>query len=130
MSTKREVLSVPGVAPTKGPFSHVVRGGGLLFLTSQLSCDLATGEILPGDIRQQTRRALGNAERLLEGAGSGLDRVLRVRVYLRRLEDFAAMDEVYREVFVDGNEPARVTVQAPSPIAGVDIEIEVTALAC
>lgn len=129
MSTKREILSVSGVAPTRGPYNHVVRGAGLLFLTSQLSCDLATGELLGGDVREQTRRAFDNVATLLEGAGSSLDRIVRVRAYLRRSEDFQAMDEVYRELFPIGEEPARVTVEAPSPIDGIDVEIEVTALA-
>lgn len=128
MKQIREVVDVGGVGSPPGPWNHVIRGAGLLFLTSQLSCDLETHEILPGALREQTRRALSNIRVLLEGVGSSLDRVLRVRVYLRRLEDFEAMNEAYREFFTEGQEPARVAVQAASPIAGIDVEIEVTAL--
>jgi len=99
-----------------------------LYLTSQLSCDLQTGEIIPGDIAVQTRNALENIKFLLERSGSSLENVLKVVIYLRNVSDFAGMNAVYREYFKGGNEPARVTVQAASPIEGIDIEIEVTAL--
>jgi 2-iminobutanoate/2-iminopropanoate deaminase len=126
---KREILLVPGVAAPPGPFSHVVRANGLLFLTSQLACDLDTNRLLSGDIGEQTRLALENVKRLLEGSGSSLDRVVRVAVYLRDLDDFDAMNEVYRRYFPAGSEPARVALQASSPLQDIDVEIEITALA-
>ncbi len=124
-----EIVRVPGVQRPPGPWNHLVRANDLLFLTSQLACDLETNRILGGDIRQQTRQALENVRRLLEAGGSGLNRVVRVGVYLRRLEDFDGMNEVYRQYFEPGREPARVTVQAASPVENVDVEIEVVALA-
>lgn len=125
---KKEVLSIPGVKPPDSSFNHVVKAGELIFLTSQLSCDLGTGELIICDIAEQTRRALENVKFLLESCGSGMDNVLKVVVYMRDVGDFERMEQVYRTFFKKGAEPARVTVQSPSPIDGIDVEIEATAL--
>lgn len=124
----KEVISVPGVKKPDSPFNHVIRLGDMLFLTSQLSCDLKTGEIIPGTIESQTKKAIENIQFLLEKCGSGLDNILKSVIYMRDVSEFEKMNKVYREFFKSGQEPARVTIQAPSPIAGVDIEIEVTAV--
>ena len=124
---KKAIIQVPGVKTTGLPFSHVVKAGGILYLSSQLSCDLQTGLIIPGDVAAQTRRALENIKYLLSNAGSSMEHVLRVHVYMRSVSEFEEMNRVYREYFGEGEEPARVTVQAPTPIKGIDVEIEVTA---
>lgn len=125
---KKEILPVAGVRKPDAPFNHVVKAGSVLYLTSQLSCNLATGDIIAGDIETQTRRALENVKYLLEEANSSLANVIKVTVYMRDVSQFKTMNEVYRKYFAGGTEPARVTVQAASPIDGVDIEIEVMAL--
>jgi 2-iminobutanoate/2-iminopropanoate deaminase len=124
---KKEIVRVPGLNTSGLPFSHVVKAGDVLYLTSQLSCDLQTGDIIPGDVATQTRKALENVQYLLCRAQSSMQHVLRVRIYLRNAADFPEMNRVYRQYFTEGEEPARVTVQAPSPIEGIDVEIEVTA---
>lgn len=123
------VPKIEGVAKPPSPFSHVVRAGDLIFLTSQLSGDLGTGRIIRGTVAEQTRRALDNVKFLLESSGSSMDKVVKVAVYMRDVGRFREMDDVYRGYFREGEEPARVTVQAPSPIEGVDVEIEATAVA-
>jgi 2-iminobutanoate/2-iminopropanoate deaminase len=125
---KKEIIRITGIKRTDLPFSHVVKAGDLLFLTSQLSCDLQTGAIIPGDMATQTRNALENIKFLLQESGSTLDHVLKVRIFMRDVSDFDEMNKVYREYFKGDGEPARVTVQAPSPIRGIDIEMEVTAV--
>ena len=124
---KKEIIRIPGTKTTGLPFNHVVKAGDILYLSSQLSCDLHTGAIIPGDVAAQTRKALENIKYLLSNAGSSMEHVLNVRVYMRNVSEFNEMNRVYREYFRDGEEPARITVQAPSPIAGIDVEIEVTA---
>ena len=125
---KKEIISIPGVKAPDSPFNHAVKAGQLLFLGSQLSCDLKTGEIISGDIRIQTRKALENIRFLLETSGSSLTHILKTVIYMRDVGEFEKMNEIYREFFESGQEPARVTIQSPSPITGVDIEIEVTAI--
>ncbi len=126
---KKEVIRIEGVASPAGPFNHVVKAGGFLFFMSQLSADLKTNEILPGNISEQTRRAMENLKFLLESSGGRMEDIVKVVIYLRDNRDFDAMNDVYREYFEPGDEPARVTVQGPSPIDSIDIEIEATAVA-
>ena len=125
---KKEVIPIPGIKEPDSPFNHVVKAGDFLFLTSQLSADLKTGEIISGDIAEQTERALNNVEFLLHSCGSSLENVLKAVVYLRDVGDFEEMNRVYRRYFESAQAPARVTIQSPSPVPGIDIEIEVTAL--
>ena len=126
---EREIVRVEGVSPPNLPFNYIVKAGGLLFLTSQLSVDLKTNEILRGDIREQTRNAMENVKFLLESTGASMDKAVRIRIYLRDVAAFDLVNDVYRDYFEPGQEPARVVVQAASPIEGVDIEIEVVAVA-
>jgi 2-iminobutanoate/2-iminopropanoate deaminase len=125
---RKEVKKIGGVRKPSSPFSHVVKVGDLLFLSSQLSCDLETGMIIGGTIQEQTERALDNLRFLLEASGSSMDQVVIVRVYMRDASKFKEMDSIYRRYFKEGEEPARVTVQAQDPIKGVDIEIEAMAI--
>jgi 2-iminobutanoate/2-iminopropanoate deaminase len=87
-----------------------VKAAGLLFLTSQLSADLRTGQILTGDIAAQTRRALENIRELLVSCGATMDDIVKAVLYLRDVSDRHEVNEVYREYFTKGQEPAKVTV--------------------
>lgn len=124
----KEIINVPDMAESAYSYSNIVKEGNILYLTSQLSCNLKTGEIITGSIEEQTKNALENIRFLLENADSSLDNVLRARVYMRDVSEFKRMDKVYRTYFKAGTEPARVTVQAPSPLEDIRIEIEVTAV--
>lgn len=125
---KKEIINIPNVGKLDCPFNHVIKAGNTLYLTSQLSCDLKTGKIIPGSIEVQTRNALENIKYLLASSNSSMDNILKVVIYMRNISEFDKMNEVYKEYFKKGEEPARVTVQAISPIEGIDIEIEVIAL--
>jgi 2-iminobutanoate/2-iminopropanoate deaminase len=125
---KKQVVNIPGIKPPGSPFSYVVRAGDFLFLSSQLSVDIETGKILGGNITEQTKRALENVKFLLGSCGANMVDIVKVAIYIREIDDFNEMDQVYREYFTEGQEPARVTMQARSPIEGINIEIEVTAL--
>jgi 2-iminobutanoate/2-iminopropanoate deaminase len=124
----KEVVAIPGIQIPDSPFNHVVKVDSLLFLASQLSVDLTTGEILPGDVSEQTRRALENVKFLLESCGASMDDIVKTVVYMKDINDFAKMNRVYAGYFTEGEEPARVTIQALSPIKGIEVEIEVTAV--
>jgi 2-iminobutanoate/2-iminopropanoate deaminase len=124
---KKEIVVIPGIQAPDSPFNHVVKVGNLLFLSSQLSVDLKTGIILRGNISDQTERALKNVKFLLESCGASMDDIVRAVVYMKDVRDFDKMNRVYQAYFAKGQEPARVTIQALSPIEGVEVEIEVTA---
>jgi 2-iminobutanoate/2-iminopropanoate deaminase len=126
---KKEIVRINEIHKPDSPFNHVVKAGNFLFLTSQLSYDLRTGRIIGGTIVEQTRRALDNVRFLLHASGSTMGDVVKVVIYMRDLSKFDEMNGVYGEYFEEGEEPARVTIQASSPIDEADIEIEVTAIA-
>lgn len=125
---KKEIPNVGGLAKPPSPFNHVVRAGNFLFLSSQLSVDLHTHTLLKGTVAEQTRQALENIKFLLESCGSSMDDVVKVVVYMKDVARFDEMNQIYRTYFKDGEEPARVAIQALSPLPGIEIEIEATAI--
>lgn len=125
---RKEILNISNVKKPNCPYNHVIKAGNTLYLTSQLSCNLQTGEIIKGDISIQTKNAMENIKYLLENSNTSMNNILKVVIYMRDVSDFHKMNKVYQQYFQKGEEPARVTVQALSPIKDIDIEIEVIAL--
>ncbi len=111
-----------------GPYSQAVKANGLLFVSGQIALDPATGELAGGDIRRQTERVLNNLKAVLEAAGSNLHHVVKTTVYLKDINDFAAMNEVYAGFFPSAP-PARATVQAARLPKDALVEIELIATA-
>lgn len=126
---QKEIVKIDGINNRPGTFHHVVKAGVFLFLSSQLSCDLKTGEIIKGDIKEQTKRAMDNIKLLLESSGSSMSDIVKIVIYMRDTKDRKEINEVYAQYFEQGTEPAKVSIQAPSPVPGIDIEIEATAIA-
>lgn len=104
-----ERLTPPGMPTPRGPYSPVVRAGDFIFLSGQVPADPATDKMSPGDIKHETRLALSNMKRLLEGVGASMADVVKVGVFLADGDEFAQMNEVYIEFFGD-SKPARTTV--------------------
>ena len=126
---KKEIISVERVIAPPSPFNHIVKAGNFIFLSSQLSVDLNNHKILGGNIREQTKQALENIKFLLESVGSSMNNIVKCVIYMKDVKnDFKAMNEIYSTYFKKGEEPARVTVQALSPLEKIDIEIEATAI--
>lgn len=109
-----------------GPYSQAIRANGFIFVSGQLSLDPATGTFPAGGIGIQTRQALSNVQHILEAAGSGLDKVVKITVFLRDIGDFAEMNQVYSEFFKTEC-PARSAIQAAALPKGGRLEIEVIA---
>jgi 2-iminobutanoate/2-iminopropanoate deaminase len=122
----KEVISTTTAPSAIGPYSQAIRVGNLLFVSGQIPIDPATGEVVAGDIRAQTRQVLKNLAAIVEAAGSSLDRVAKATVYLRDLSEFAAMNEVYAQFF-GGEPPARSTVQIARLPRDAAIEIDLIA---
>lgn len=110
-----------------GPYSQAVKAGGFIFLSGQIPLDPQTMQMVEGDIRTQTRRVFENLKAVLAAAGTSLDQVVRVTVYLADMNDFAAMNEVYAE-FLGEVKPARSTVQAARLPRDARVEIDLIAL--
>lgn len=107
------------------PFSDATEYNGLLFLTGQIGKDHIAGKMTEGGIQAETKQVLNNIKDVLEANGSDMDHVLKCTVILADINDFSAMNEVYR-TFFSKNKPARTTFAA-NLVAGAKIEIEVVA---
>jgi 2-iminobutanoate/2-iminopropanoate deaminase len=109
-----------------GPYSQAVKANGFLFLSGQVALDPKTGEMTGNDIRQQTERVLENVKGILEAAASNLHHVVKTTVFLKNMNDFPPMNEVYGRYFTAAP-PARSTVQAARLPKDALVEIEVIA---
>ncbi len=110
-----------------GPYSQAVKVGNMLFVSGQIPVDPKTGEVVKGDIKEQTRRVLENIKAILEAAGYGLSDVAMAFVFLSDMSLFGQFNEAYAEYFRD-KPPARVTVQAARLPRDVLVEIAVIAV--
>jgi len=119
------VLTDKGPKPI-GPYSQAVKSNGLLFVSGQVAIDPRSNDFVPGDIRQQTERALENLKGILEASGANLHHVVKTTVFLKDMNDFAAMNEVYGRFFTAAP-PARSTVQVARLPKDALVEIEVIA---
>jgi 2-iminobutanoate/2-iminopropanoate deaminase len=109
-----------------GPYSQATKANGFLFMAGQISLDPKTGEMTGTDIRQQTQRVLENVKGILEAAGSNLHHVVKTTIFLKDMNDFSAMNEVYAQYFSSAP-PARTSVQAARLPKDALVEIEVIA---
>ena len=123
-----EVINTNKAPAAIGPYSQAIMAGGLIFLSGQIPIDPATGQVVAGGVKEQTRRVLQNLEQVLLAAGAARDKVVKTTVYMRDLGDFAAMNEVYAEFF-GSTKPARATVQVSRLPRDVNIEIDAIASA-
>jgi 2-iminobutanoate/2-iminopropanoate deaminase len=106
-----------------GPYSQAVVEGDFIFVAGQGCTNPATGKLEPGDVRSETKRTFENIRAILQAAGSSLDDVMKCNVYLRDINDFAGMNQVY-ETFFSAPFPARTTIQAGALPGGIAVEIE------
>ncbi len=116
----------PGLEPGPYPFSQVVEANGFVFLAGQVGDAPGSHGAVPGGIKSETRAMLENVGRLLSATGLTFADVVKATVYLRDFDDFAAMNEVYREFFAV-DPPTRATVGVTALAADYAVEIEVIA---
>jgi 2-iminobutanoate/2-iminopropanoate deaminase len=124
----REVVSTKDAPQAIGPYSQATKANGFVFTSGQIAIDPSTQQVIIGDIAAQTERVLRNLSEILEAAGSGLGKVVRATVFLKDMDDFAAMNAVYGKYF-GSSAPARSTVEVARLPKDVLVEIDVIALA-
>jgi 2-iminobutanoate/2-iminopropanoate deaminase len=123
----REIISTKDAPQAIGPYSQAVKANGFVFLSGQVAIDPGTQQVIAGDIAAQTDRVLRNLSEILEAAGSGLGKVVRATVFLKNMNDFTAMNEVYGKYFSTAP-PARSTVEVARLPKDVLVEIDVIAV--
>jgi 2-iminobutanoate/2-iminopropanoate deaminase len=112
-----------------GPYAQAIVANGMVFCAGQIPLDPATGDIVAGGITEQTHQVLKNLRAVLKAAGSDLDRAVKTTVFLKTMDSFVAMNEVYgRPEYFGTHPPARSTVEVARLPRDVLVEIEVVAL--
>jgi len=124
----KEVISTDRGPKAIGPYSQAIRANGFIFISGQVAFDPATSQIVEGDAARQTARVLDNLKAIVEAAGSSLEHTVKATVFLKDMNDFAAMNDVYAHYF-SKNPPARSTVEVARLPRDVRVEIDLIALA-
>jgi 2-iminobutanoate/2-iminopropanoate deaminase len=124
---ERQIVATDQAPGAVGPYSQGVAAAGFVFTAGMLGLDPQTGDLVSEDVAAQARQALTNVQRILEAAGSSLDRVVKTTLYLTDIGSFSEVNEVYGEFF-SSDPPARSTVEiGPLPKAAL-VEIDAVAL--
>ncbi|MGA2695653.1 MAG: RidA family protein [Terriglobales bacterium] len=123
----REVIATKDAPQAIGPYSQAIKANGFVFVSGQIAIDPATQQIIAGDVAVQTERVIKNLTGILHAAGSGLEKVVRSTVFLKSMNDFPPMNEVYGRHFHVAP-PARSTVEVARLPKDVLVEIDVIAL--
>lgn len=126
---KREIVEIKEAPAAIGPYSQAVKTGDLVFTSGQIPINPKTGELVQGDIEEQTRQVIGNLKLVLEGAGAGLETVVKTTLFIVRMEDFSRINKVYAELFQNAP-PARSCVEVSALPKGAQVEIEAIAMCC
>ena len=122
----RKIVATEKAPAAIGPYAQAYFIGNMVFTSGQLGMDPATGNFVEGGIKEQTEQALKNLKVILEEAGTGMENVIKTTCFLKNMDDFAAMNEVYASFF-EGEYPSRSAVQvAKLPKDGM-VEIEAIA---
>jgi 2-iminobutanoate/2-iminopropanoate deaminase len=124
----RDVISTSDGPKAIGPYSQAIKANGFVFTSGQIALDPVTNTLVTGDVAFQTDRVLKNLTGILKAAGTGLEKVVKTTVFLKNMNDFAAMNEVYGRYFAAAP-PARSTVEVARLPKDVLVEIDVIALA-
>ncbi|KAI8995750.1 hypothetical protein HDU85_005054 [Gaertneriomyces sp. JEL0708] len=127
MSSALKIVATENAPKAIGPYSQAVVANGMVFTAGQIGFDPKTMEVVPGDVQDQTRQVLKNLRAVVEEAGSSMDKVIKTTVFLKDMNDFAKMNEIYAEAFGNAR-PARSAVQAARLPRDVLVEIEAIAL--
>jgi len=126
----KKVVQTDTAPKALGPYSQAIVAAGMVYCAGQIPLDPGTGNIVAGGVAEQTHQVLKNLRAVLKAAGSDLDRAVKTTVFIKNMNDFAAMNEVYgRPEYFGSAAPARSTVEVARLPRDVLVEIEVVALA-
>ena len=125
---QKRIISTAAAPQAIGAYNQAVVAGHLVHCSGQIALDPQTGELIEGDVRAQTRRVMENLSAVLAAAGTQLSQAVKCTIFLRDLEDFASVNEVYGSYFDPAQAPARACVQVSRLPRDVMVEIDCVAL--
>lgn len=124
---RKTVIATDKAPAAIGPYSQAIEVNGIIYTSGVVPIDPATGQVVEGDIKVQATRVFESMKALLEAAGSDLDQAVKTTVFIKDMNDFAALNEVYASYF-SGDYPARSCVEVARLPKDVLLELEVVAL--
>jgi 2-iminobutanoate/2-iminopropanoate deaminase len=123
----KEIVNTKDAPAAVGPYSQAIKANGLIFVSGQLPIEPSTGKFVGDTVTEQTRQCLVNIENILRAKGSSLEQVVKASVFLKDMNDFDEMNQVYGSHF-SGGFPARACVEVARLPRDAKVEIEVIAL--
>ena len=124
---KNEVINTTKAPAALGPYSQAIKAGNTIYVSGQIPLVPETMEIISDDVQEQTKQSLENVKAVLEAAGASLNDVVKASVFIKDMNDFAKINEIYATYFTD-NKPARACVEVARLPKDVKVEIEVIAV--
>jgi 2-iminobutanoate/2-iminopropanoate deaminase len=129
VANDKKTIQTDAAPKALGPYAQAIVAGGVVYCAGQIPLDPATGEIVKGGIAEQTQQVLKNLSAVLKAAGSDLTKAVKTTVFIKDMNNFTAMNEVYgKPEYFGPNPPARSTVEVARLPRDVMVEIEVVAL--
>ena len=123
----KTIISTPKAPAAIGPYSQAVLVNGMLFTSGVIPIDLETNTLVQGDVETQARQAIGNLKNLIEASGSSMEKVVKTTVFIKDMNDFGKINDIYKEFFTS-DFPARSCVEVARLPKDVLIEIEAIAV--
>lgn len=121
---KKEIIKTDNAPAPIGPYSQAVAFGNLMFVSGQIAINPENGQLVNGSIKEETHQVMKNIQNILKAAGLGMEHILKTSIFLKSMDDFATVNEVYGSYF-SGEFPARETVQVSRLPKDVNVEISV-----
>lgn len=126
-ATTRRIISTDNAPGAIGPYSQAIQTGTMVFVSGQLALNPQSGDLVSGDIKAETRQAVQNLQNVLEAAGSSLEKVVKTTLFIKDMNDFPLINEVYGEFF-QNEPPARACVEVARLPKDANVEIEAIGL--
>lgn len=127
METVRTIIETKKAPGAIGPYSQAVKTDTMVFVSGQLALNPTTGNLVTDDIKTETRQAMNNLKNILEAAGSNLEKVIKTTLFIKNMNDFSLINEVYGEFFKQ-NFPARACVEVSRLPKDANVEVEAVGL--
>lgn len=124
---EKQVISTDKAPTAIGPYSQAIKVGSMVYTSGQIPINPAIGDVVPGGVEEQTRQVLENLKAVLEAAGTGMKNVVKTTVFIKDMNDFAAINKIYSEYF-EAPYPSRSCVEVARLPKDVRVEIEAIAL--
>jgi 2-iminobutanoate/2-iminopropanoate deaminase len=130
VAAEKKTIQTDAAPKALGPYAQAIAAGGMIYCAGQIPLDPKTGDIVTGGIAEQTRQVLENLRAVLKSAGSDLSKAVKTTVFIKDMNNFAAMNEIYgKPDYFGPNPPARSTIEVARLPRDAMVEIEVIALA-